>query len=116
MGYRLLFFRAALALLVHKLERLKLKIVEMVENREHFTFDDLLWPDLCPDLNNDRCTSLTFQAVGGGAFFAPLLFFCNNSETRRDSDAKFRIASNEYLAHICAKFQMCTRSGQVTVT
>ena len=41
MGYRLLFFRAALALLVHKLERLKLRIVEMVENREHFTFDDI---------------------------------------------------------------------------
>ena len=41
MGYRLLFFRAALALLAHELERLKLRIVEMVENREHFTFDDL---------------------------------------------------------------------------
>ena len=60
---------------------------------------------------------LTLQAVGGGEIFALLLwFFCNNSETRRDSDAKFRIASNEYLAHICAKFQICTKSGQVTVT
>ena len=39
MGYRLL--RAALALSVHKQERLKLRTVEMVENREHFIFDDL---------------------------------------------------------------------------
>ena len=41
MGYRLLFFRAARTVLVHELERLKLRIVEMVENRELFTFDDL---------------------------------------------------------------------------
>ena len=40
MGYRLLFSRAALALLVHELERLRLRIVELVENREHFDFDD----------------------------------------------------------------------------
>ena len=40
MGYRLLFFCAALGLVIHELERLKLRIVEMVENREHFTFDD----------------------------------------------------------------------------
>ena len=40
MGVRWLFC-AALALLVHELERLKLRIVEMVENREHFDFDDL---------------------------------------------------------------------------
>ena len=33
------FLCAALALLVHELERLKLRIVEVVENREHFTFD-----------------------------------------------------------------------------
>ena len=58
MGYRLFFFRAAPALLVHELERLKLKIVEMVENREHFTFDDLWWPDLWPDLKNDRSAFL----------------------------------------------------------
>ena len=37
MGHRLFFFfRAARALLVHELERLKLRIVKMVENREHF--------------------------------------------------------------------------------
>ena len=42
MGYCLLFSAPlALALLVHELERLKLRIVEMVENREHFDFDDL---------------------------------------------------------------------------
>ena len=41
MGYRLPFCRAALALLAHELERMKLRIVEMVENREHFTLDDL---------------------------------------------------------------------------
>ena len=40
-GLSFAFFRAALALLVHELERLKLRIVEMVENREHFEFDDL---------------------------------------------------------------------------
>ena len=55
MGYRLFFFfRAALALLVHELERLKLRIVEMVENREHLDFDDLWWPDL----KNDQSTFL----------------------------------------------------------
>ena len=58
MGYRLFVFRAALALLVHELERMKLSIVEMVENREHFTFDDLWWPDLWPDLKNDQSTFL----------------------------------------------------------
>ena len=57
-GLSFAFFRAALALLVHELERLKLRIVEMVENREHFDFDDLWWPDLWPDLKNDRCTFL----------------------------------------------------------
>ena len=41
MGYRFVFFRAALALLVHEIERLKLKIVAIRENREHFIFDDL---------------------------------------------------------------------------
>ena len=40
-GLSFYFFRAALALLVHELERLKLRIVEMVDNREHFDFDDL---------------------------------------------------------------------------
>ena len=40
-GLSFAFFRAALALLVHELERMKLRIVEMVENREHFTFNDL---------------------------------------------------------------------------
>ena len=40
-GLPFALFRAALALLVHELERLKLKIVEMVDNRDHFTFDDL---------------------------------------------------------------------------
>ena len=35
-GLSFAFFRAALALLVHELERLKLSIVEMVENRGHF--------------------------------------------------------------------------------
>ena len=44
--------------MVHELERLKLRIVEMVENQEHFTFDDLWWPDLWPDLKNDRSTFL----------------------------------------------------------
>ena len=57
MGYHF-FPRAALALLVHELERLKLRIVEMVENREHFDFDDLWWPDLWPDLKNERNTFL----------------------------------------------------------
>ena len=55
MGYRL-FFRGTLALLVHELERLKLKTVEMVENREYFTFDHLWWPDLSPDHKNDEGT------------------------------------------------------------
>ena len=40
-GLSFAFFRAALALLVHELERLKLRIVEMVENREHFEFDEI---------------------------------------------------------------------------
>ena len=40
-GLSFSFFSAALALLVHELERLKLRIVEMVENRDHFDFDDL---------------------------------------------------------------------------
>ena len=40
-GLSFAFFRAALALLVDELERLKLKIVEMLENREHFNFDDI---------------------------------------------------------------------------
>ena len=57
MGYRF-FIRAALALLVHELERLKLRIVEMVENREHFTFADPWWPDLWPDLKTDLSTFL----------------------------------------------------------
>ena len=45
-GLSFAFVRVALALLVHELERLKLRIVEMVENQEHCTFDDLWWPDL----------------------------------------------------------------------
>ena len=40
MGYRLFFPRRS-TLPVHELERLKLRTVEMVENREHFDFDDL---------------------------------------------------------------------------
>ena len=58
MGYRLFFSCAALAPLVHELERLKLRIAEMVENREHFNFDDPWWPDLWPDLKNDLSTFL----------------------------------------------------------
>ena len=37
---------------------MKLRIVEMVENRERFTFDELWWPDLWPDPKNDQSTSL----------------------------------------------------------
>ena len=40
-GLSFAFFRSALALLVHELERLKLRIVVMVTNRQHFDFDDL---------------------------------------------------------------------------
>ena len=54
---------------------------------------------------------------GGGIKLPPLWFFCNSSTTRRDSDAKFCIAaSNEYLAHMCTKFQTYNWSGDVTVT
>ena len=52
----------------------------------------------------------------GGGGHSPLCFFCNNSETRRDSDAFQSLASKEYLAHICAKFQICARSGHSDVT
>ena len=31
----------------------------MVDNREQFDFDDLWWPDLWPDLKNDRSTFVT---------------------------------------------------------
>ena len=48
----------SLMVVFHELERLKLRIVEMVENREHFDFDDLWWPDLWHDLKNDRSTFL----------------------------------------------------------
>ena len=57
MGYRF-FFRAALALLVHKLERLKLRVVEMMENRGNFIFADLWWPALWPDVKNGQNTFL----------------------------------------------------------
>ena len=30
----------------------------MVENREHFNFDDLWWRDIWPDLKNDWSTFL----------------------------------------------------------
>ena len=63
-GLSFAFFRAALALLVHELERLKLRIVEMVEYREHFIFDDLWWLDLWPDLKNDQ----SFPSDFGWAF------------------------------------------------
>ena len=43
-------------ILVHELKRMKLRIVEMVENREYFTFDDVT--DLWPDLKNDQSTFL----------------------------------------------------------
>ena len=39
-------------------------------------------------------------AGGGGIFLPPPLLFCNNSETRGDRDAKFRIASNEVQGQI----------------
>ena len=54
--------------------------------------------------------------AGGGHKVAPLWFFCNSSKTRRDSDAKVCIASNEYLAHMCTKFQTYNWPGDVTVT
>ena len=57
-GLSFAFFRAALALWVHELECLQWRIVEMVENREHFTFYYLWWPDLWPDLKNERNTFL----------------------------------------------------------
>ena len=55
------------------------------------------------------------QAVGGIFLPLPLLFFQNCSGLRKDSDVKFCIASNEYLAHMCAKFCVYPRSGQGTV-
>ena len=58
--------------------------------------------------------NLPAGAVGGHKV-APFVFFCNSSKTRRDSDAKFFIASNEYLAHMCTKFQTYNWSGDVTV-
>ena len=50
MGHRLLFFRAPLAHLVRELRRLEWKTIEIVKNRQHFTFDDLWWPDFWPEV------------------------------------------------------------------
>ena len=50
------FFRALLAVLVHELQRLKEKNIEITKNPENLTFDDLWWPYLWPDLKNDWST------------------------------------------------------------
>ena len=50
----IVFFRAPLALLGYELQRLKWKTIEHVKNRKNFTFDDLWWPDLWPEVKNDR--------------------------------------------------------------
>ena len=55
-GLLLRFVRTALALLVYELERLKLRIVEMVKNREHFTFDDLRYLAFDLTLKNNQST------------------------------------------------------------
>ena len=60
--------------------------------------------------------SLTFQPVGGGINLPPFGFSVIAQKTSRDSDATFYKASNEYIAHMCAKFQTYNWSGDVTVT
>ena len=76
--------------------------MDSVKGTESFMLiTTLIWQIL---MKNEMAI-LTLQAVGD--FFCPpplLWFFCNKSETRHYSDVKFRMASNEYLAHICAKF------------
>ena len=73
-GLSFAFLRAALALLFHELDRLKLRIVEMVENRKHSTFDDLWWPDVWPDLKNDQSTFLiVFDELSNAACRMSLL-------------------------------------------
>ena len=58
----------------------------------------------------------TFQAVGGGIKLPPLYIFQNISGMRRDSDAKFCMRQDEYLAHVYSKFCVFTFLNDVTVT